>query len=289
MQRELRITTILVTHDQEEAFALGDRLGVMNLGRLLESGRPTDLYTRPATRFVATFLGAANLLLRREVRVGRETGAERPELAPNPLRREQEVVAMLRPEEAELAPDRDALIATFLGYGHVEELQFTGALERLRIRMGTDGAVPSETTGGSAMPPVLIDVTRTQPEQRSFPLTLGQRVAIGTRRIHVLPTPLSSFTVCAETREAADTLIQNPWLADLTARMQTRLSAQIEPALASGDAPAGVTVVAAGTDCPAKVRRLLERGATPVLCLPQDATPPSRVIVHFAGQVAGCN
>ncbi len=63
VQRELGITTILVTHDQEEAFALGDRLGVMNLGRLLEVGRPTELYSRPATRFVATFLGAANLLL----------------------------------------------------------------------------------------------------------------------------------------------------------------------------------------------------------------------------------
>ncbi|HET9693473.1 MAG TPA: ABC transporter ATP-binding protein, partial [Steroidobacteraceae bacterium] len=63
IQRELQITTILVTHDQEEAFALADRIGVMNQGRLLECGRPDDLYTRPATRFVSTFLGAANLLL----------------------------------------------------------------------------------------------------------------------------------------------------------------------------------------------------------------------------------
>ena len=63
VQRELGITTVLVTHDQEEAFALADRIGVMNLGRLLEVGRPHDLYARPATRFVATFLGAANLLL----------------------------------------------------------------------------------------------------------------------------------------------------------------------------------------------------------------------------------
>src|SRR5262249_29262653 len=75
VQRELGLTTILVTHDQEEAFALADRIGVMNLGRLLESGRPEELYARPATRFVATFLGAANLLLARQtidgVRVGR--------------------------------------------------------------------------------------------------------------------------------------------------------------------------------------------------------------------------
>jgi sulfate transport system ATP-binding protein len=291
VQRELGITTILVTHDQEEAFALGDRLGVMNLGRLLEAGRPTELYSRPASRFVATFLGAANLLLRRESRRGGEAPAGRTETGTNHPHREQEVVAMLRPEEAELAPDRDTLSTSFLGYGHVEELQFTGALERLRIRMGTDDEAHSTDSRASAVPPVWIDVTRTQPEQRAFPLTTGQLVAVGTRRIHVLPTPLSSFTVCAESRDAVDRLTANEWLGDLATRMQTRLSTQVEPRLASdqivqGDAPAGVAVVAAGSDCPAKVRQLLARGVTPVLCLPENAEAPSRVIVHFAGQVA---
>jgi sulfate transport system ATP-binding protein len=291
VQRELGITTILVTHDQEEAFALGDRLGVMNFGRLLEAGKPTELYSRPATRFVATFLGAANLLLRREARGADVSPPGHLATSRNRARREQEVVAMLRPEEAELAPDRDALATSFLGYGHVEDLQFTGALERLRIRMTADGpSHPTDPTTRS-VPPVWIDVTRTQPEQRAFPLTRGQLVAIGTRRIHVLPTPLSSFTVCAESREAADQLLGNQWLRDLAGRMQTRLSAQVEPPLAAaeadpGDAPAGVAVVAAGPDCPAKVRNLLERGVTPILCLPAEATAPGRVIVHFAGPVA---
>ncbi len=75
VQRELKITTVLVTHDQEEAFALADRIGVMNLGRLLESGKPDELYARPATRFVATFLGAANLLLARQTEQGIRFGA----------------------------------------------------------------------------------------------------------------------------------------------------------------------------------------------------------------------
>jgi sulfate/thiosulfate transport system ATP-binding protein len=294
VQRELGITTILVTHDQEEAFALGDRLGVMNLGRLLEAGRPSDLYTRPASRFVATFLGAANLLLRREARAGAELARDRPEAVPDYQhgeRRDQEVVAMLRPEEAELAPDRDALLTSFLGYGHVEELQFNGALERLRIRMSTDGAARNTDSVASATPPVWIDVTRTQPEQRAYPLATGQLVAVGTRRIHVLPTPLSSFTVCAESREGADRLVGNPWLVSLAAHMQTRLSVQVEPGLGSamsppGEAPAGVAVVAAGPGCPAKVRRLFARGVRPVLCLPENAAAPGRVIVHFAGQVA---
>ena len=75
VQRELGITTVLVTHDQEEAFALADTIGVMNHGRLLEVGNPNDLYAQPATRFVATFLGAANLLLARQAADGIRFGA----------------------------------------------------------------------------------------------------------------------------------------------------------------------------------------------------------------------
>jgi len=57
IQRELRVTTIYVTHDQEEAVALGDRIAIMNEGRLVSSGTPEDLFRRPATTFVAGFLG----------------------------------------------------------------------------------------------------------------------------------------------------------------------------------------------------------------------------------------
>ena len=56
IQRELGIATIFVTHDQEEAFEMADRLGVMNYGRLLEVGVPEELYLRPQTEFVATFM-----------------------------------------------------------------------------------------------------------------------------------------------------------------------------------------------------------------------------------------
>src|SRR5579872_4059877 len=75
VERELGISTVLVTHDQEEAFAMGDRIGIMNLGRLLEMGEPHELYSRPATRFVATFLGAANLFLARRTADGIQVGA----------------------------------------------------------------------------------------------------------------------------------------------------------------------------------------------------------------------
>jgi len=75
VQRELGITTILVTHDQEEAFALADRIGIMHQGRLLEVGKPDKLYTRPATRFVASFLGAANIVLTQQTSDGVRLGS----------------------------------------------------------------------------------------------------------------------------------------------------------------------------------------------------------------------
>jgi len=62
LQQELRITTVYVTHDQEEALSLSDRVAVMREGRVLQVGRPRELYERPGTRFVADFVGTNNLV-----------------------------------------------------------------------------------------------------------------------------------------------------------------------------------------------------------------------------------
>lgn len=62
LQQELKITTVCVTHDQEEALTMSDRIAVMNEGRVLQVGTPRDLYERPTTVFVADFVGANNLL-----------------------------------------------------------------------------------------------------------------------------------------------------------------------------------------------------------------------------------
>ncbi|MBI2297835.1 MAG: ABC transporter ATP-binding protein [Armatimonadetes bacterium] len=62
LQREVGITTVYVTHDQEEAFALSDRVAVMHGGRLQQVGPPLELYGRPINQFVASFLGRANLV-----------------------------------------------------------------------------------------------------------------------------------------------------------------------------------------------------------------------------------
>jgi sulfate/thiosulfate transport system ATP-binding protein len=297
VQRELNITTVLVTHDQEEAFALADRIGVMNLGRLLESGKPDELYARPATRFVATFLGAANLLLAKQTAQGIRFGT-----TPVNARavekldsgREHEVVAVMRPEEVELAPTRDGLRTNFIANGIVEEMVFTGALERMRVRM-TSGAADAHMTtttgldGQSAV--ALLDVTRTQHEQRAFPVVIGQSVAIGVRRIHVLPTPLSSYTACAAEPAAVERLALHPFLVELAGRMKTRIAKRVEPVLATSDGNArtpisGVAVIGANANCAQHIDWLLESGAAEVLVLPSQAVPPQRVLIHWADDFA---
>ncbi len=295
VQRELRMTTILVTHDQEEAFALADRIGVMNQGRLLECGRPDDLYMRPATRFVATFLGAANLLLgyptprgvRFTPQAAKAAGAGSPTEPP------REVVAVLRPEEVELAADEQSLDANFVGHGHVEELLFAGAVERLRVRMPQDGpvaAAPGRDPGLDAAGS-LLEVSRTIPAQRKLPVSPGKRVAVGARRIHVLPTPISSFTIIAADATVAERLRSSALLETLASRMHTRVSVTFAPrpwpeTAAQRDlsrAPPGMPVIETGPGAAAAAEWLLRHGALQLLCVPPETALPRHVIIHAAG------
>ena len=296
VQRELKITTVLVTHDQHEAFALADRIGVMNLGRLLESAAPDELYARPATRFVATFLGAANLLLARKTAAGINFGA-----APVDARgiervdtgREHEVVAVLRPEEAEIAANPDALAAPYFAHGTVDEIVFNGAQQRIRIRL-TDGAAAHLIGPDGSADSGVLEVSRTQHEQRDFAVTPGQKVAIGMRRVHVLTTPLSSFTACGTTLESAEELSRHPFLVDLAARMKTRVALRAESALANaaigaqatGGESSGVAVLGAGPNVIAQIEWLFHRGAAEALVLPSPPTAPRRVLIHWLDRAA---
>jgi len=274
IQRELDMTTILVTHDQEEAFALADRIGVMHQGRLLECGPPDQLYTRPATRFVSTFLGAANLLLGyrtpRGVRFSSTPGAggDVP----------REVVAVLRPEEVELCADEPEVRSNFVSHGTVEEILFAGAVERLRVRMAADGPVPvAPGREGATGAGSLLEVSRTLPEQRSFPVTIGQRIAVGARRIHVLPTPISSFTAVAGDEPAARELRDSPLLSTLGTRMQTRVATRVGQ---FERAPPGMPAIATGPGCAGAAEWHLAHGAVQLLCVPPTAALPNHVVIH---------
>ncbi len=287
VQRELGITTVLVTHDQEEVFALADTIGVMNHGRLLEVGQPTDLYAQPATRFVATFLGAANLLLANQGVDGVRFGATPVSAVGSEVShagRDTEVVAVLRPEEVELALARESLTSNYIARASVEEIIFTGALERLRVRI-LDAPCAAQLLGGTAGE-VLVEVTRTQPERRDLPLRAGAHVVIGARRLHVLPTPLSSFLACAPTEAIAAQLAHEPLLESLSTRMKTRVGLRAIDLSAAAPPLAGVAAIYAGTEAADTVDWLLRHGAGEVLVLPRNAPSPTRVFIHWTEEAA---
>jgi ABC-type Fe3+/spermidine/putrescine transport system ATPase subunit len=159
VQRELGIATIFVTHDQEEAFMLGDRLGIMNAGRLLEVGAPRELYLRPQTEFAATFLGTANILLghadRTSIHLGSVTFPLQTELAGEADALESRRVQVLfRPEDISLGPVDQTPDGTLLGQAAVDQTAFVGAHERVRLQMPVlRGSAPSLQWRPSARPP----------------------------------------------------------------------------------------------------------------------------------------
>ena len=138
IQRELSITTIFVTHDQEEALSISDRVVVMNAGRVEQVGAPQEIYNRPASRFVANFVGLINTLQARvadgpggHVRIGDELlplaglSFQAPAGA--------EVTIGIRPEGIviDAAERRDLQLR-----GHVVEVEFLGPILRIKARVG---------------------------------------------------------------------------------------------------------------------------------------------------------
>jgi iron(III) transport system ATP-binding protein len=116
LQRTLRITTVYVTHDQAEALALSDEIAVFNAGRIVQRGSPQDIYSHPADRFVADFIGSANFLtgsVTQEagpdglVSVATAHGTLRCPFA-EPVRPGQKVVVTARPEDLMLYPSPPA-------------------------------------------------------------------------------------------------------------------------------------------------------------------------------------
>ncbi len=114
LQRKLGIPTLMVTHDQEEALALADKIVCMNHGSVVQSGTPEELYLKPATRFVADFMGTSNLIDTPRVR---QFFAHL--LQHRPAGDDDAYIACVRPEHIRLQPadDGDAIVRsiTFLG------------------------------------------------------------------------------------------------------------------------------------------------------------------------------
>src|SRR5262245_25250447 len=149
------ITTLFVTHDQEEALAMGDRIGVMSAGRLEQIAPPNELYDRPKTRFVAEFVGLTN----RVPGVARDgvidvLGKAIPALqgSAGPGR----VVALVRPEAVRLVPEDGAT-------ARVVAVSFLGSVSRAQARLADDTIVVAQMAAADAAglavdAPVRVDI-----------------------------------------------------------------------------------------------------------------------------------
>ncbi|MGE0717156.1 MAG: ABC transporter ATP-binding protein [Alphaproteobacteria bacterium] len=158
LQRDLGITTLLVTHDQEEALSLSDRVIVLDHGRMQQVGTPDEVYRRPANRFVAGFLGLANLL---EGTIEADGGLRLPDgqkvaCAPRGRAPGSRVAATVRPERVRLLPPdaADGVAA------EVRQTIYLGHLQRWHL----------ETAAGLPLVAAASDGVRTA--------TVGERVRV---------------------------------------------------------------------------------------------------------------
>jgi sulfate transport system ATP-binding protein len=136
VQRKLGVTTILVTHDQDEAFDLADRIGVLSRGKLLETGEPESLYRKPKTVFAATFLGAGTVLVGRAKGECAYFGPLVLPIPPDSVHEEGTPVRVLiRPEQVLLSTTEPEAGITLLGRGTVIEENFSGSTRRLRLKL----------------------------------------------------------------------------------------------------------------------------------------------------------
>ena len=151
IQRSVGITSVFVTHDQAEALGLSDRIAVMHRGRIEQLGAPREIYERPATRFVADFIGASTVLRARAIARDQVT------IASGPIFRVSAVAALRPGEEVELAirPERVRLVngpGEGAAEAWIEALVYQGSMTHVTARLGDGQRVLAFVTEPTPMP-----------------------------------------------------------------------------------------------------------------------------------------
>jgi putative spermidine/putrescine transport system ATP-binding protein len=160
IQLELGITTLYVTHDQEEALSVSDHVAVMYRGRIEQMGSPAEMYSAPATPFVAEFIGTMNRLEGTVVDGGVEHGGKTLQIeAARQRPRGDRVLVLIRPETVEVDRANGASASPNTLIGDVVTQTFLGPVTRLKI-VGTG-----------------VDVIADVPTQTALGLPVGTRVA----------------------------------------------------------------------------------------------------------------
>ncbi|MEI8238044.1 MAG: ABC transporter ATP-binding protein [Actinomycetota bacterium] len=144
LHREVGITFVYVTHDQEEALTMSDRLAVMNLGHIEQVGTPREVYDQPTNTYVADFLGLANLLPAVADASGVDVLGQRVEVADHTSNGNCYVV--VRPERLLLVPAEQAAIRA-----RVDHIVFAGALTHVHLRAG-EHSLQAMVANGAAGP-----------------------------------------------------------------------------------------------------------------------------------------
>jgi iron(III) transport system ATP-binding protein len=142
LQRELRITTVYVTHDQSEALALSHQIAVMNEGRIQQIGPPRDIYERPRNQFVADFVGSTNFVdgavlakepAEHEYTIDTEIGPVRS-FSMEPLAAGERVVLSIRPEDVVLCERKPDGVNVW--HGRVDQKVFLGDIVDFEVKIG---------------------------------------------------------------------------------------------------------------------------------------------------------
>jgi putative spermidine/putrescine transport system ATP-binding protein len=178
IQRALRITTLLVTHDQQEAMSLSDRIILMGDGDIQQIGSPGELYARPASQFVAEFIGKSNLLRARVI--GQQNGVARACLpdgaivsarAARPMAAGAGVDILVRPEALRLESGVPAGVNAFRGV--VERCRYLGNVTHVFVRAPWDQVVLIEVAGHAPPAQAGETVTVTWEEDNTVALPAG--------------------------------------------------------------------------------------------------------------------
>jgi len=182
LRREIRLLlkkinkpAIFITHDQEEALEIADRIAVINQGRIDQIAVPYEIYSDPATEYVAAFLGAANLIEGRIEGQNFVSDGVELQLQTFELKDGDKVKLVFRPEDVFLRkPENLTQNYQELTEGIIKEVNFVGAFERVVVILNLPGDLP-------------IIVTRPKSETTMFPLAIGQQVMAGLVRFRILP------------------------------------------------------------------------------------------------------
>lgn len=226
IQQRLGVTTILVTHDQEEAFELADRIGLLDRGRLIEVGSGEELYARPRSLFGATFLGGGTVLVGRAEGSDAHFGSLSLPIPPDSPHEEGSRVQLLfRPEHILLSGDDPPRDVPVVGKGEVIQEGFAGPLRRLRLRLprlpGSRQISPALPFGEDAF---LIDAAL--PSESAVG---GNELWVGLGSWTILSAPGSHLLVCDSGEGSTTPLAITSFIAERLRGQTTALAVAEKP------------------------------------------------------------